>query len=63
MKQVYAILREKDISVDSTTWNVGLGFARTDHGGLALRYWDTDEEDALGYLAEGRVVFGVKATF
>lgn len=52
-----------DVGVDYTTWNVGLAFALTDHVGLDLRYWDTDESDALGYLAEGRVVFGVKATF
>jgi uncharacterized protein (TIGR02001 family) len=49
--------------VDYTTWNVGLGFALTDNVGFDLRYWDTDESDALGYLAEGRVVLGVKATF
>lgn len=52
-----------EVGVDYTTWNVGLGFALTDNVALDLRYWDTDEADALGYLAEDRVVFGVKATF
>jgi hypothetical protein len=31
--------------------------------GFDLRYWDTDEADALGRWADGRVVLGVKATF
>ena len=52
-----------ETGVDYTTWNVGLGFALTDHVGFDLRYWDTDEEETLGYLAQGRVVFGIKATF
>jgi len=52
-----------EVGVDYTTWNAGVGFALTDNVSFDLRYWDTNEEDALGYLAEGRVVLGVKAAF
>jgi uncharacterized protein (TIGR02001 family) len=52
-----------DAGVDYTVWNLGVGLALTDHLALDLRYWGTDEEDALGPLGEGRVVFGAKATF
>lgn len=47
---------------DYTTWNLGVGFALTDHIGLDLRYWDTDEH-SFGKIYDSRVVLGVKATF
>ncbi len=52
-----------DTGVDYTTWNAGLGFALTDHVGFDVRYWGTTEGSSLGYLADDRVVVGVKATF
>lgn len=45
---------------DYTTWNLGVGFAVTDHIGLDLRYHDTD---VAGPLSDDRVVVGIKATF
>ena len=47
---------------DYTTWNAGVGYALTDHVGLDLRYWDTDEH-SFGQIYDSRVVAGVKATF
>ncbi|MCR5879389.1 TorF family putative porin [Phenylobacterium sp. J367] len=52
-----------DVGVDYTTWNLGLGLGLTDNISLDLRYWDTDEHDALGKLGDSRVVIGVKAAF
>jgi uncharacterized protein (TIGR02001 family) len=47
---------------DYTTWNVGIGYALTDHIGLDLRYWDTDEH-SFGDIYDSRAVIGIKATF
>lgn len=47
---------------DYTTWNVGVGYALTDHIGFDLRYWDTDEH-GFGDIYKSRVVFGIKASF
>jgi len=47
---------------DYTTWNAGVGFALTDHVGLDLRYYDTDEH-GFGKIYGSRVVAGVKLTF
>jgi uncharacterized protein (TIGR02001 family) len=47
---------------DYNTWNLGVGFAATDHIGFDLRYWDTDEH-SFGKIYDSRVVLGVKATF
>jgi uncharacterized protein (TIGR02001 family) len=47
---------------DYNTWNVGAGFALTDHIGFDLRYWDTDEH-GFGKIYDSRVVIGVKAAF
>lgn len=47
---------------DYTTWNVGVGFALTDHFAVDVRYIDTDlssSEDPLS-LADSRVVAGIK---
>ena len=48
--------------LDYTTWNVGVGFALTDHVAFDVRYWDTNvsnTNDPLGY-SDGRVVGGIK---
>lgn len=47
---------------DYTTWNVGVGYALTDHLGVDLRYHDTDEH-SLGDIYDGRVVVSLKAAF
>jgi uncharacterized protein (TIGR02001 family) len=47
---------------DYTTWNLGVGYALTDHLGLDLRYWDTDEH-SFGSIYDSRVVLSLKATF
>ncbi|WP_293474875.1 TorF family putative porin [Phenylobacterium sp.] len=47
---------------DYTTWNVGVGYALTDHVGLDLRYHDTDAHEQ-GKLYDGRIVGGIKLTF
>lgn len=47
---------------DYTTWNVGVGYALTDHIGVDLRYHDTDEH-GFGDIYDSRVVLGLKATF
>jgi uncharacterized protein (TIGR02001 family) len=47
---------------DYTTWNVGVGFALTDHIGIDVRYHDTDEH-GFGDIFDSRVVGGVKLTF
>ena len=45
-----------------STWNLGAGFAATDHVSFDLRYWDTDEH-GFGAIYKGRVVLGAKVTF
>lgn len=47
---------------DYTTWNAGMGYALTDHIGLDLRYFDTDEH-SLGKIYDSRVVGSIKFTF
>jgi uncharacterized protein (TIGR02001 family) len=47
---------------DYSTWNLGVGYAVTDHFGLDLRYLDTDEH-GFGDIYDSRVVLGLKATF
>ena len=45
---------------DYTVWNLGVGFALTDHVGLDVRYWDTDFDSRY---SDGRVVAGIKLIF
>lgn len=47
---------------DYTTWNVGVGYALTDHLGLDLRYHDTDKH-SLGDTYGSRAVVSLKAAF
>lgn len=47
---------------DYTTWNLGVGYALTDHVGLDVRYVDTDAHD-FGQLYDSRVVGGLKLVF
>ena len=50
--------------LDYTTWNLGVGYALTDHVTFDLRYWDTDaDEDTFGKLYQAQVVGGVKVSF
>ena len=56
--------QEVDIGVPYNTWNLGVGFAATDHIGFDLRYWDTDQHNAApGNIYGSQVVLSVKATF
>lgn len=54
--------QEIDAGGSYTTWNLGAGFAATDHVSFDLRYWDTDEH-SFGKIYEARVVLGAKVTF
>lgn len=47
---------------DYTTWNLGAGYALTEHLSLDLRYHDTDE-GGLGDIYGERVVVSLKASF
>lgn len=47
---------------DYTTWNLGVGFALTDHVGFDVRYHDTDEHN-FGDIFEERVVGSIKLIF
>lgn len=47
---------------DYTTWNIGAGYALTDHLGVDLRYHDTDEH-SLGKIYGSRAVISLKAGF
>jgi len=47
---------------DYTTWNLGVGFALTDHVGFDVRYYDTDEHN-FGKIYDSRVVGSVKLVF
>lgn len=49
-----------DVNDDYTTWNVGVGYAVTDHVAIDVRYHDTDVD---GLLSDGRAVAGVKFLF
>ena len=54
--------QEQDGGLDYTTWNVGLGYALTDHVTFDVRYVDTNASNAADPLGwgDGRVVGGVK---
>jgi uncharacterized protein (TIGR02001 family) len=45
-----------------STWNAGVGYALTDHLGLDIRYYDTDQH-RLGGPWRARAVAALKATF
>ena len=45
-----------------TTWNAGVTYALTDHLGIDVRYYDTDEH-GLGSPYKARGVVALKATF
>jgi uncharacterized protein (TIGR02001 family) len=47
---------------DYTTWNLGVGYAATDHLGFDLRYWGVGR-DPSGDAYKSRVVLGLKAAF
>jgi uncharacterized protein (TIGR02001 family) len=49
-------------SGDYTTWNVGAGYALTDHLAVDLRYHDTDEH-GFGKIYGSRAVVSLKAAF
>jgi len=50
--------------LDYTTWNVGVGYALTDHIGLDVRYWDTDADKAtFGKLYKAKAVASIKLTW
>ena len=49
-------------AADYSTWNLGVGYAATDHLGFDLRYWDTGRH-ALGDDFGSRIVLGLKAAF
>jgi uncharacterized protein (TIGR02001 family) len=49
-------------SGDYTTWNLGAGYAFTDHVGVDLRYWDTSEH-GFGKIYDSRVVASLKLSF
>ena len=51
-----------DGASDYTTWNVGGGYALTDHVGLDLRYHDTDKH-SFGKTYDSRVVLSLEVTF
>lgn len=56
--------QEVDKAFDYTTWNVGVGFALTDHVSFDVRYWDTNKSGAVtGGLGDSRVVGGIKLVF
>lgn len=47
---------------DYTSWNLGVGYALTDHIGLDVRYFDTDEHK-FGDIYDSRIVAGIKVTW
>ncbi len=47
---------------DYATWNVGVGYALTDHIGLDVRYIDTDEHK-FGSIYDSRIVGGIKVVW
>jgi len=49
-------------SSDYTTWNIGVGYALTDHLAVDVRYHDTDKH-SLGKTYGSRVAATLKATF
>jgi len=56
--------QEVEKAFDYTTWNIGLGYALTDHISFDVRYWDTNQGNAVtGGLGDSRVVGGIKLVF
>ena len=53
--------QEIDKAPAYSTWNLGVGFAATDHVSFDLRYWDTDDHSID--IQKARVVLGAKVTF
>ena len=49
-----------DVNDDYATWNIGVGYAVTDHLAIDVRYHDTDVD---GPLSDGRAVAGIKFLF
>lgn len=49
-----------DVNDDYATWNLGVGYAVTDHVAIDVRYHDTDVD---GPLSESRAVAGIKFLF
>lgn len=49
-----------DVNDDYATWNIGVGYAVTDHVAIDARYHDTDVD---GPLSDGRAVAGIKFLF
>ncbi|WP_293908153.1 TorF family putative porin [Phenylobacterium sp.] len=47
---------------DFTNWNLGVGYALSDHIGLDVRYFDTDEHN-FGSIYDSRAVAGIKVTW
>lgn len=54
--------QQVDGAGDYTTWNVGVGYALTEHLGLDLRYHDTDKH-SFGDIYGSRAVVSLKAAF
>ena len=54
--------QEIDAGGSYSTWNLGAGYAATDHLEFDLRYWDTDEH-GFGQIYHSQVALSVKATF
>jgi uncharacterized protein (TIGR02001 family) len=53
--------QEIDKAPAYSTWNLGAGFAATDHLSFDLRYWDTDDHSLE--IQKPRVVLSAKVTF
>lgn len=49
-----------DVNDDYATWNVGVGYAVTEHVAIDVRYHDTDVD---GTLSDSRAVAGIKFLF
>lgn len=54
--------QEIEKATSYTTWNAGVTYAITDHLGLDVRYYDTDEH-SIAKPYKARVVAALKATF
>lgn len=49
-----------DVNDDYATWNLGVGYAVTEHVAIDVRYYDTDVD---GPLSDSRGVAGIKVLF
>lgn len=49
-----------DVNDDYATWNIGVGYAVTEHVAIDVRYHDADVD---GPLSDGRAVAGIKFLF